>query len=397
VLLQGKKILIGVTAGIAAYKIPLLVRILKKAGALVQVVQTPASLDFVRPIVLSTLSGNPCPSVFSSESGDWNNHVEMALWADLIVIAPLTANSLAKMANGLCDNLVLATYLSAKCPVLFAPAMDLDMYAHPTTIKNIDKLKSFGNIEIPAEKGFLASGLEGEGRMAEPETISKAILAQFSTGYLNGKTILINAGPTYEAIDPVRFIGNRSTGRMGIALAEKAASLGAKVYLVLGPSALKVENPTIQVKRVESAKEMYAHCTDLFPAVDAAILTAAVADFRPRNQSKQKIKKEFGAADISLEMNPDILKALGERKQNQLLIGFALETNDEVANAKKKIVNKNLDYIVLNSLNDKGAGFGYLTNKIQIIDKQNKIYDFELKTKTELATDILNTVFQHEA
>jgi phosphopantothenoylcysteine decarboxylase/phosphopantothenate--cysteine ligase len=396
-VLRGKKILIGVTAGIAAYKIPSLVRILKKAGALVQVVQTPASLGFVSPVVLSTLSGNTCPSKFYSEEGEWNNHVELALWADLILIAPLTANTLAKMAHGFCDNLVLATYLSAKCPVFFAPAMDLDMYAHPTTRENINRLKSFGNIEIPAEKGFLASGLEGEGRMAEPETIYTSLLGHFSNGFLNGKKILINAGPTYEAIDPVRFIGNRSSGRMGIALAEKAALAGAEVELVLGPSVIPIENPNIRVHRVESAQEMYDHCTRLFPEMDAAILSAAVADFKVTNASDQKIKKEDGADSISLTLNPDILKTLGSIKEKQILIGFALETNDELENAKKKIKKKNLDYIVLNSLNDKGAGFGHITNKIQIIDKENKIYDFELKTKTELASDILNTVFHHES
>lgn len=396
-MLKGKKILIGVSGGIAAYKIPLLVRQYKKAGAEVKVILTPASLDFVSPLVLSTLSGNRVlTSTISEDKTQWENHVDIALWADLFIIAPATANTLAKMANGICDNLLLAVYLSAKCPVIFAPAMDLDMYKHPSFVKNRQTLLDYGNIEIPAEEGFLASGLIGKGRLAEPETIFWHTVAQFSKeGKFKGKHILINAGPTYEAIDPVRFIGNRSTGKMGIALAQEAAMQGAKVDLVLGPSSESVNHPMVRVTRVESAEEMYKACVEVWKDVDIAILSAAVADFKPKLSTDQKIKKTPGMNEMSIELvqNPDILKTLGQnKKEHQTLVGFALETNNAIEYGKSKIEKKNLDLIVVNTLEDSGAGFGHSTNKVTIITKQNKINTFELKSKTLVAKDILNSI-----
>jgi phosphopantothenoylcysteine decarboxylase/phosphopantothenate--cysteine ligase len=394
-LLKGKKILLGVCGGIAAYKIPLLVRMYKKAGAEVRIIQTPASLDFVSPLVLSTLSGEKVLThTISEDKTSWNNHVDLALWADVFVIAPATANTIAKMANGLCDNLLLATYLSCKCPVIYAPAMDLDMYKHPSFKINQEKLQLFGNIEIPAETGFLASGLEGQGRLAEPETIYWRTVAHFSSGSLSGKRILINAGPTYEKIDPVRFIGNRSSGKMGIALAQEAALRGAEVYLVLGPTKETVYHPNIIVEHVESAQEMFNACTKIFPKMDAAILSAAVADFKPKNAVNKKIKKQDGQIpSLEFDLNPDILQTLSfSKSENQTIIGFALETNDAVENAIKKIKKKKLDYIVLNTLEDNGAGFGHNTNKVSIITKQNKITKFELKSKTDVAKDILDNI-----
>jgi phosphopantothenoylcysteine decarboxylase/phosphopantothenate--cysteine ligase len=399
-VLQGKKILLGVSGGIAAYKTAFLVRLFIKAGAEVQVLMTPASKDFVTPLTLATLSKNPVYSEFihAEEDGNptWNNHVDLALWADFMVIAPATANSLSKMANGTCDNLLLATYLSSKCPVYIAPAMDLDMYKHPTTLDSFTKLQLFGNTIIPAESGELASGLSGEGRMAEPENIIAFLEADILKNLpLNGKKILITAGPTYEAIDPVRFIGNHSTGKMGFDLANEAAKLGAEVILISGPTSLKVSNTSVKVVRVVSAQEMYDACHLYYNSMDVVIAAAAVADFTPKNVAVQKLKKTEGDFSIELVKTKDILASLGAAKKNQLLIGFALETENELENAKLKIEKKNLDLIVLNSLNDEGAGFGKPTNKITFIDKDFKEESMELKSKEEVAIDILNKVIQH--
>jgi phosphopantothenoylcysteine decarboxylase/phosphopantothenate--cysteine ligase len=398
-VLSGKKIVLGISGGIAAYKTATLVRLFIKAGAHVQVIMTPASKDFVTPLTLSTLSKNPVYSSFYNEEDEnakWNNHVELALWADLMVIAPATANTLSKMANGICDNLLIATYLSAKCPVYFAPAMDLDMYKHPSTLASFLALKEFGNTIIPAENGELASGLSGEGRMAEPENIVAFLEADLESKLpLKGKKILITAGPTYEAIDPVRFIGNHSSGKMGFDIAQSAANLGAKVILVSGPSHFTLENSLVKVIRVVSAQEMYDVCHQYFADVDVAIAAAAVADYRPKIVADQKIKKTAESFTIELEKTKDILASLGAIKKNQFLIGFALETENEIENAKLKIQKKNLDLIVLNSLQDKGAGFGKPTNKITFIDKNFKIEPMELKSKEAVADDILNKVIAH--
>jgi len=399
-VLKGKKVLLGVTGGIAAYKTASLVRLFIKAGAEVQVIMTPASKEFVTPLTLSTLSKNPVFSEFYNDENEsdnqnatWNNHVELALWADLMLVAPTTANTLAKMANGNCDNLLMATYLSAKCSVYFAPAMDLDMYKHPTTIANLNKLSLFGNIMIPAEHGELASGLSGEGRMAEPENIiaflENNLLQQLP---LKGKKILITAGPTYEAIDPVRFIGNHSTGKMGFDIANEAAQLGAEVILVSGPSHFQNDNSSIQLIRVTSSDEMFEQCHLFFDDVDVAIAAAAVADYKPKQIAKQKIKKTEAAFSIELEKTKDILASLGKIKTKQFLVGFALETENEIEHAKLKIQKKNLDLIVLNSLNDEGAGFGKATNKITFIDKSFKIEPMPLKPKEEVAKDILKKI-----
>jgi len=397
-VLSGKKILLGVSGGIAAYKTANLVRLFIKAGAQVQVVMSPASLHFVTPLTLATLSKNPVYSTFYNEeegSGEWNNHVELGLWADLMLVAPATANTLSKMANGNCDNLLIATYLSAKCPVYFAPAMDLDMYKHPSTLDSFHKLKSFGNIIIPAESGELASGLSGEGRMAEPENIvsflERDLLEKLP---LKGKKILITAGPTYEAIDPVRFIGNHSSGKMGFDIANEAVNKGAEVILVTGPTHLNVQNSTIKLIRVTSAQDMYDACHEFYNSVDVAIAAAAVADYRPKNVANQKIKKNDTTFSIELEKTKDILASLGEQKKNQYLIGFALETENEIEHAKQKIQKKNLDLIVLNSLNDEGAGFGKATNKVTFISKEFAIEPKELKSKEEVAQDIINKVIQ---
>lgn len=398
-VLSGKKILLGVSGGIAAYKTANLVRLFIKAGAQVQVVMSPASLHFVTPLTLATLSKNPVYSTFYNEeegTGEWNNHVELGLWADLMLIAPATANTLSKMANGNCDNLLIATYLSAKCPVYFAPAMDLDMYKHPSTLDTFHKLSTFGNIIIPAENGELASGLSGEGRMAEPENIvtflQNDILGKLP---LKGKRILITAGPTYEAIDPVRFIGNHSSGKMGFDLANEAAKMGAEVILVSGPTHLSVNNSCIKLIKVQAAAEMYEACHQFFESVDVAIAAAAVADYRPKNVAQQKIKKKEDTLTITLEKTKDILASLGTIKKNQFLIGFALETENEIDNAKLKIQKKNLDLIVLNSLNDKGAGFGEPTNKVTFIDKNFVIEPMDLKSKEAVALDIINKIIQH--
>ena len=397
-VLSGKKILLGVSGGIAAYKTANLVRLFIKAGAQVQVVMSPASLHFVTPLTLATLSKNPVYSTFYNEeegNGEWNNHVELGLWADLMLVAPATANTLSKMANGNCDNLLIATYLSAKCPVYFAPAMDLDMYKHPSTLDSFHKLKSFGNIIIPAESGVLASGLVGEGRMAEPENIvsflERDLLEKLP---LKGKKILITAGPTYEAIDPVRFIGNHSSGKMGFDIANEAVNKGAEVILVTGPTHLNVQNSAIKLIRVTSAQDMYDACHEFYNSVDVAIAAAAVADYRPKNVANQKIKKNDATFSIELEKTKDILASLGEQKKNQFLIGFALETENEIEHAKQKIQKKNLDLIVLNSLNDEGAGFGKATNKVTFISKEFAIEPKELKSKEEVAQDIINKVIQ---
>jgi phosphopantothenoylcysteine decarboxylase/phosphopantothenate--cysteine ligase len=398
-VLNGKKILLGVSGGIAAYKTASLVRLFIKAGAHVQVIMTPASKDFVTPLTLSTLSKNPVHSSFFNQDDEdavWNNHVELALWADLMLIAPATANTLSKMATGNCDNLLIATYLSAKCPVYFAPAMDLDMYKHPSTISSFTALRQFGNVMIPAESGELASGLSGEGRMAEPENIIAFLEADLESKLpLKGKKILITAGPTYEAIDPVRFIGNHSSGKMGFDIANTASNLGASVILISGPTHYKVKNASVEVINVVSAQEMYDACHIYYNDVDVAIAAAAVADYKPKTIASQKIKKSVDEFAIELEKTKDILLSLGAIKQNQFLIGFALETENEIENAKLKIQKKNLDLIVLNSLQDEGAGFKKETNKVTFIDKNFKIEPMELKSKESVAADILNKVILH--
>jgi phosphopantothenoylcysteine decarboxylase / phosphopantothenate---cysteine ligase len=398
-VLNGKKILLGISGGIAAYKTATLVRLFIKAGAHVQVIMTPASKDFVAPLTLSTLSKKPVFSSFYNEedqNAQWNNHVELALWADFMLVAPATANTLSKMANGSCDNLLIATYLSAKCPVYFAPAMDLDMYKHPSTLASFKALGSFGNIIIPAESGELASGLSGEGRMAEPENIITFLEADLESKLpLKGKKILITAGPTYEAIDPVRFIGNHSSGKMGFDIANAAANLGAEVILVTGPTHCKVNNSSIKLIPVLAAQEMYDACHAHYESVDVAIAAAAVADYKPKNVASQKIKKVATDFTIELEKTKDILASLGEIKKNQFLIGFALETENEIENAKLKIQKKNLDLIVLNSLQDKGAGFGKDTNKVTFIDKFYTVEAMELKPKEAVANDIINKIIQH--
>lgn len=393
--LAGKKILIAITGGIAAYKINLLIRDLIKNGAEVQVIMTPSAKEFVTPLTFSTLSKKPVYSDFFTKNGEWNSHIELALWADIMLIAPCTANTLAKMVTGICDNLVIATYLSAKCPVLIAPAMDLDMYAHPSTKKNLNLAKEYGHLIIPAEEGELASGLVGKGRLAEPETILSYIINQLTINdkkksKLNKKTILITAGPTYEAIDPVRFIGNHSSGKMGFAIAEEAQKRGAKVILITGPTSLN-STENIEIHRVTSAKEMFDKVFSFYKNVDIAISSAAVADYAPKVIATEKIKKNDDNLIIELVKNPDILKTMGEKKQNQFLVGFALETQNEEENAKGKLKQKNLDMIVLNSLKDTGAGFKGDTNKIKIITHTEQ-KEFALKSKTDVAKDILDFV-----
>lgn len=395
-VLSGKKILLGITAGIAAYKTATLVRLFIKLGAEVKVIMTPASKDFITPLTLSTLSKNPVHSTFYDKEDEnelWNNHVDLGLWADYFLIAPATANTLSKMANGTCNNLVLATYLSAKCPVYFVPAMDLDMYKHPSTKNSLEKLQSFGNIMIPATSGELASGLVGEGRMAEPEDIVSFIEDDILSKLpLKGKKVLITAGPTYEAIDPVRFIGNHSSGKMGFAIANAAANLGAEVILISGPSHQIIKHSLIETIDVVSADDMYKATHLYFQQVDIAILSAAVADYKPKKIFNQKIKKKDSTLTIELAPTKDILASLGEIKEHQYLVGFALETNNEIENAKGKLKRKNLDAIVLNSLQDKGAGFATNTNKITIIDKDLNEKPFELKSKAEVAKDIMSEI-----
>ena len=397
-ILSGKHIVLGVTAGIAAYKTAFLVRLLTKAGADVRVVMTPAAKEFITPLTLSTLSNHPVISNFTNEEDEnavWNNHVELGLWADLFIIAPATANTLSKMVSGNSDNFLIATYLSAKCPVYFAPAMDLDMYKHPTTQSALKTLQSYGNILIPSAFGALASGLVGMGRMAEPETIVETIEAHILENLpLYGKKILVTAGPTYEAIDPVRFIGNHSSGKMGIEIANSAARHGAEVILITGHTHYKADSSRVSTLPVFSAKEMYDTVHQYFKSVDAAILSAAVADYRPKNTSLSKIKKTSQSLSITLEKTEDILASLGAQKTTQFLVGFALETDSETENAIKKLKSKNLDLIVLNSLNDLGAGFGVATNKITIIDKELKETEYPLKPKAEVADDILSELIK---
>ena len=395
-ILKEKKILLGITAGIAAYKTASLVRLFIKLGAEVKVIMTPASKNFITPLTLSTLSKNPVHSTFYSKEDEnelWNNHVDLGLWADYMLIAPATANTLSKMANGTCDNLLLATYLSSKCPVYFAPAMDLDMYKHPSSLESLKKLQSFDNILIPATSGELASGLIGEGRMAEPEDIVSFIEKDISSKLpLKGKKVLVTAGPTYEAIDPVRFIGNHSSGKMGFAIASAAANLGAEVFLISGPSNQQIKHSLVHRVDVVSAEEMYDASHMYFKDVDIAILSAAVADYKPKKSASQKIKKTDTALELSLSPTKDILASLGAIKKQQYLVGFALETNNEIENAKGKLKRKNLDAIILNSLQDKGAGFAKDTNKITIIDKEFNEKAFKLKSKVAVAKDIMNEI-----
>lgn len=393
-ILSGKHVLLGITGGIAAYKSAFLVRLLKKAGADVKVVMTLESEQFVTPLTLSTLSGNPVVSSFTDEEKNWNNHVDLGLWADLMLIAPATANTLSKMASGNANNLLITTYLSAKCPVYFAPAMDLDMYKHASSKASIDKLISFGNKFIKPESGYLASGLVGEGRMAEPEKIvsflEQDILSQLP---LSEKTVMITAGPTYEAIDPVRFIGNHSSGKMGFELAQRALDLGAKVNLISGPTHLQLSHSNLNRIDVVSAQDMYEVTIANFETSDVVIAAAAVSDYKPKQQFDHKLKKTEDALRIDLEPTPDILKHLGSLKTHQVLIGFALETNDEEENAKAKLKKKNLDFIVLNSLKDPEAGFKKETNKIKIITN-SELIRFETKSKTEVARDILDHILK---
>lgn len=391
--LKDKHIVLGITGSIAAYKAASLARLFIKAGAEVQIVITPAGKEFITPVTLSALTGKPVVSeFFTANDGTWHSHVDLGQWADLMVIAPATAATLGKMANGIADNMLITTYLSMKAPVIVAPAMDLDMFAHPSTTRNIETLRSYGNIIIEPAAGELASHLIGKGRMEEPEKILSAVEDFFAKQEsLSKKKVLITAGPTYEKIDPVRFIGNYSSGKMGFSLAEECARRGAEVILVAGPVSLKVNHPNIKRIDVESAEEMYNASVKAFPEMDAAILCAAVADFRPSEQYAEKVKRGEDILTISLVPNKDIAASLGKmKKANQKLIGFALETNDEEANALKKIIKKNLDFIVLNSLNDAGAGFKYDTNKISILNRDGEKKDFPLKSKSEVASDIIN-------
>ena len=397
-ILSGKNILLGISGGIAAYKTATLVRLFVKSGANVKVVMTPSAKDFITPLTLSTLSKNPVYSSFTNEEDDhaiWNNHVDLGLWADVFIIAPATANTLSKMANGVCDNLLLATYLSAKCPVYFAPAMDLDMYKHPSTLNSFETLNAFKNIMIPATSGELASGLVGEGRMAEPEDIVTFIENDILNKLpLRGKKILITAGPTYEAIDPVRFIGNHSSGKMGFEIAKASANLGAEVVLIAGPTHQKANHSLIEVVPVVSAQEMYDATHKYFEKANVAILSAAVADFKPKEVALQKIKKKSPTLTLELTKTKDILESLGAIKKQQYLVGFALETNNELENAIGKLKRKNLNLIVLNSLNDKGAGFKTETNKVTFIDDKEHVNEFQLKSKTEVAKDLMDEIIK---
>ena len=402
-VLRGKKIILGVCGSIAAYKSAFLTRLLVKSGAEVQVIMTASALDFISPLTLSTLSKRPALHEYVKNSaGEWNNHVALGLWADAMLVAPATANSLAKFANGLCDNLLSAVYLSARCPVFLAPAMDLDMYQHGSTKENLKKLNSYGNTILEAGWGELASGLEGQGRLAEPEEIVQQLSAFLERGgdaprqkLLSGKKVLITAGPTYEALDPVRFIGNHSTGKMGFALAEAAALQGAQVTLVAGPVQIKTENTAIQRVDVRSAEEMYQACKNYFEDQDVIIFSAAVADYKPVEISSQKIKKKDAGISLELVKTVDIAGMLGkEKKQHQFSVGFALETEKEQEHALEKLQKKNFDMIVLNSLNDSGAGFGHDTNRIVIFDKEGSRREYPLKSKKQVAVDIIEQISQ---
>lgn len=401
--MQGKRILLGITGGIAAYKIAFLVRLLKKSGAEVKCILTPASSDFISPLVLATLSENPVGIEFwDKKTGVWTNHVEYGIWADVFLIAPLTANSLAKLANGSCDNLLLATYLSMKGQTIVAPAMDLDMYAHPATKRNLEQLYKDNVRVIPAESGQLASGLEGEGRMAEPETIFAALQDFFSlhsdSVQLQGKKVLITAGPTYEAIDPVRFIGNYSSGKMGFEIAKDCLRKGANVVLVSGPTKEVLAHPNVTLLSVNSADEMLEIVQSEWHNCDYGIFSAAVADYRPKDKVYQKIKKSEDSLTLELVKNPDILAWAGEnKKESQTLVGFALETNNLLENSKDKLKRKNLNLIVMNTLEDKGAGFAGDTNKISILDNHNNFTSFELKSKSEVATDIVEYMINYNS
>jgi phosphopantothenoylcysteine decarboxylase / phosphopantothenate---cysteine ligase len=394
-MVEGKKILLGICGSIAAYKSILLTRLLVKAGAEVKVVMTPSAKDFVTPLSISTISKNEALSdLFRNDT--WSNHVQLGRWADLMLIAPLSCNTLAKMANGTCDNLLLATYLSATCPVVVAPAMDEDMWLHPATKSNVEKLQVFGNRVIPVEKGELASGLYGDGRMAEPEQIISFLeMNFFFSGELKGKKALVTAGPTHEPFDPVRYIGNQSTGKMGVALARELAQRGAEVELVLGPSTLDIKDTRIRITRVQSAEEMYNACLEIFPFTQIAVMSAAVADYTPVSFSSEKIKKNSETFTLELSRTKDILQALGEKKkEGQILVGFALENKDEAASAREKLKAKNADMIVLNSLNDTGAGFGFDTNQVTIFEKSGAEIPYGQKTKQQVARDIVDRIIK---
>ncbi len=394
-MLKGKKIIVGITAGIAAYKIPLFIRLLKKEGAEVQVVMTPFAEDFVTPLTLSVVSENPVLSdYFVKKDGSWNSHVDLGLWADAMILAPLTANSMAKMAAGIADNLLMTLVLSSRCPLFFAPSMDLDMFAHPTVTLNIKKLQSYGYHYIEPAEGELASRLKGKGRLKEPGELLQVLLDFFSTEQtFKGKKVMVSAGPTHEPIDPVRFIGNSSSGKMGLTIARAFAEKGAEVELIMGPARLDTGFPGIHTQRVNTAAEMNDACQKIFPLVDIAVMAAAVADFTPVSPAREKIKKDSGLDVIRLKPTNDILAGLGKtKKKKQLLIGFALETEDELSNARKKLQKKNLDMIVLNSLNDKGAGFDTDTNKITLITQTGEPQFFPLKTKEAVAEDILSAI-----
>jgi phosphopantothenoylcysteine decarboxylase/phosphopantothenate--cysteine ligase len=396
--LRGKRILLGVCGSIAAYKSAILLRLLKKEEADVRVIITPSASDFIGPLTLATLSGHPVDSSFvKNERGEWTNHVELGLWADIMLVAPLSAHTLSKMAHGTADNLLVATYLSARCPVMVAPAMDLDMYAHSTTQRNLQLLRETGNLIIDAEVGALASGLSGQGRMAEPENIVERIQRYFETEKdLKGRTIVITAGPTFEALDPVRFIGNHSSGKMGFALAEACAERGGQVKLISGPVSLEnPHHPLIETYRVQTAEEMYALANELFQHADAGIMAAAVADYRPASMAVEKIKKKPGEWNLILQATPDIAASLGKlKKTGQVLIGFALETENSAANAKEKMHRKGFDFIVLNNLKDEGAGFGVDTNKVSIIEKDAS-ETLPLLSKKEVARIIVDKLHEY--
>lgn len=396
-MLKGKNVLLGVTGSIAAYKATYIVRLLKKIGASVKVIQTEASLDFVSPLVLSTLSGNKViTNVIDKETNEWINHVDLGIWADLMIIAPTTAKSMSKMVEGNCNNQLIASYLSAKCPVYYAPAMDLDMYKHPSTKRNINKLQEFGNKMIPVNHGELASGLIGEGRMAEPQEIIDFIINDLNKQKeLYGTNCLVTAGPTHENIDPVRYVSNRSSGKMGLEISIALADKGAKVNLIMGPSNLEANHPNINQINVVSADEMYQEVDAIFPNSDISIFSAAVSDYKPTDYHTEKVKKSEGIWNISFEKNIDILKEMSKKKKDsQLIIGFALETENEKENAIKKLQTKNLDLIVLNSTRDKESTFGFNTNKISIIEKDLKITYFDLKEKSEVAKDIVSFILK---